>query len=100
MLAGSITEHEYVIYGIDGLRALGELADDALAAVLEVPSIRKLMLSWQLVEALADGDGVEIEAHLIEVLGYEVATYARGVLFPVEEESHLRLVTDESYAGG
>ena len=91
LVADAIVELEDVIYGIDGLRALGEPAEAALAAVLEVPPVRKLSLSWQLVEALADGDGVDLEAHLIELLGFEQATYVRGVLFPVEPSAQLVL---------
>ena len=86
LVAEAIAEHEDIIWGIDGLRALGDAGAESLTAVLAIPSLRKLMLSWQLVEALADGDNVDLEAHLIEQLGYDYATYVRAVLFPEEVE--------------
>lgn len=84
-LAEHIVALDEIILGIDGLRALGDTGADALAAVLDVPEVQKLVLSWQLVETLAGGESVDIEAHLIEELGYDYATYVRGVLFPMEE---------------
>jgi hypothetical protein len=61
MVAEAITEHDEIIQGIEGLRALGEPGAVALEAVLAIPSVRKMILSWQFIEALAEGDGVDLE---------------------------------------
>lgn len=87
LVAEAVLEHEYVIYGIDGLRALGETGAAALEVMLHLPTVRRLQLSWQLFEALADGEGVDPEGYLVEALGLDFATYARDVLFPVERPS-------------
>lgn len=93
-MAEAITNHNDVITGIEGLRSLGDAGVEALDAVLAIPSVRQLVLSWQLAEALADGDSTDLEAHLIHWLGYDHATYVRSVLFPSEEHEQpaLRLV--------
>jgi hypothetical protein len=56
-IADWIEGQKAVVYALVALRQLGATADDAIAAVLDVPSIRAFVASWDLWEVLVESDG-------------------------------------------
>lgn len=80
-LARWIDEHLGLLRGLVELRELGKQADEAVEAVLTVRDVRRLWLSWQLWEALAAGDGLDIDALLVRNLPYSRLELARSALW-------------------
>lgn len=69
-IAARVDELEDLIAGLGVLRDMGsEDADLAVEAVLDVPIVKQLRISWELLEALMLGEGLEPEAVLEPVLG-------------------------------
>ncbi len=79
-IADCIGDVEDILIGLNALRSLGSEAEPAVAAVLRVPTLTRLRLSWELLEALMLGDGLEPEGLLEEVLEPEWREYARAAL--------------------
>jgi hypothetical protein len=72
---------EEVLLGLEGLRSLGPEAAGAIEAALAVPTIRRFRLSWELFDALAEGDGADPEQLLADEMPYESIDLVRGALF-------------------
>lgn len=72
-------------YGVllDALTELRHLGDEpvAVAALLDARPVRTLRLSWELWEALLDGDGEDTEATLEEVVEADVLGWCRSALW-------------------
>lgn len=80
LIASTVEELEDVLVGLTALRSLGECAESAIAAVLDVPEVKQLRLSWELLEALMLGEGLEPEPVLESVLDPDWREYARAAL--------------------
>ena len=60
-----------VLGGLRALRALGSDATTAVDAVMELPSIRRLLLSWELAVALAETEGRDGRDALVDLIGID-----------------------------
>ena len=56
---------EDVLIGLAALRDLGSTAVESVDSVMEVFELKRLRLSWELLDALMQGDGLDFDA-LIE----------------------------------
>jgi hypothetical protein len=77
---GGETE-QAVALALVALRRLGREGADAIQAVLSVRRVATLRASWQLWEALAEGDGEEPEDLLLKALPLHVLERARRALW-------------------
>jgi len=78
-VAETIRDCEDLIYGVAAFREMGPAAKRVLAEVTQVAEVRRLQLSWELLEALMEGEGIDPEAVMAEVLDpdlHEVARFA------------------------
>lgn len=57
-LADYVDDHLGLIYGMFDLRALGR--DDLADEILELPAMRQLRTSWELLDCLLESDGVPL----------------------------------------
>ncbi len=61
-IAEWIRNYEDLIYGVSAFREMGPVAERALVEATEMPDVRRLRLSWELLEALMEGEGLDPEA--------------------------------------
>lgn len=96
-IAQWIVRNGSLLDALVALRRLAEEGDDAVEAVSHIHRVLQLRLSWELWEALVDGDGGDAEALLRTVLPIEVLDKARyalwGSAWPTEPGRHLRAVS-------
>lgn len=64
-------EQRDVLVGLRALRALGSDATPAVDAVMELPSVRRLLLSWELAVSLAESEGRDGRDALVDLLGVD-----------------------------
>jgi len=80
-LAAWIARDGDLVEALVALRRLGAEGADALQAALSVRPVATLRASWQLWEALAEGDGEDPERLLLKTLPLEVVERARRALW-------------------
>ena len=80
-LATWIARDGDLVEALVALRRLGPEGADALQAALLVRPVAALRASWQLWEALAEGDGEDPEELLLRALPLEVVERARRALW-------------------
>jgi hypothetical protein len=80
-LAAWIAHDGDLVEALVALRRLGAEGADALQAVLSVRRVATLRSSWQLWEALAEGDGENPEELLVKALQLHVVERARRALW-------------------
>jgi len=80
-LATWIARDGDLVDALVALRRLGAEGADALQGVLSVRRVATLRASWQLWEALAEGDGEDPEELLLRALPLEVVERARRALW-------------------
>jgi hypothetical protein len=80
-LAAWIARDGDMVEGLVALRCLGAEGTDAVQAVLSVRRVATLRASWQLWEALAEGDGEDPEDLLVRALPLHVVERARRALW-------------------
>lgn len=72
------------------LRGRGDEYDPVVSAAMQAGDLTRLRLGWELWEALAEGDRLDPEAVLLEVLPLRVVEEARQALWPRESDSDPR----------
>jgi hypothetical protein len=80
-LAAWIAREGDLVEALVALRRLGAEGADALHAALSVRRVATLRASWQLWEALAEGDGEDPEELLLRALPLQVVERARLALW-------------------
>jgi hypothetical protein len=80
-LADWLAKDQRLLDALLALRRLGAEGRNALEAVLSVRRVAALRASWELWEALAEGDGEDSEALLLRVLPLGVVEGARAALW-------------------
>lgn len=80
-LAAWIHTHREPIDSLSALRRLGNEGSDALEALLATRSVATVRASWELFEALAEGDGDDPELLLLKVLSPSQLESARRALW-------------------
>jgi hypothetical protein len=80
-LARWLGRNSDLIDALLSLRRLGSEAAEAVAAILDVRRVAEVQASWQLWEALTEGDGEEPEALVLSELPLEVVERARTALW-------------------
>jgi hypothetical protein len=80
-LATWIARDGDLVDALVALRRLGREGADALQAALSVRRVATLRASWQLWEALAEGDGEDPEEFLLRALPLHVVEQARRALW-------------------
>lgn len=75
-----VRDHEDLLRGLTGLAQLGGVASEAIAAVRDLPDVRKIRLGWELFETLTQGDGLEPEVFMFEVLPFEMVELLTSAL--------------------
>ena len=80
-LAAWIARDGDLVEALVALRRLGSEGADALQAMLSVRRVAMLRASWQLWEALAEGDGEDPEELLVKALLLPVVERARTALW-------------------
>lgn len=78
-----VEEHHDLLVGLRALRRLGPVAADAIEAVMELPPVRRLRLSWELAVALAESEGRDGRESLVELIGAENVELVEVALFDV-----------------
>ncbi len=78
-IAEWIRNYEDLMYGVAAFREMGTVAEHILGEVVALPDVRRLRLSWELLEALMEGEGLDPEATMAEILDpalHETARFA------------------------
>lgn len=95
-IADVVFDHFHILAVLPDLRRLGGDANDIVDRIIDLQEFRKLRLSWELLSALASGDGLDAEAMLLEHLDVSDVDVVREALWggPPTDGRHLRLVTE------
>jgi hypothetical protein len=80
-LREEILDKADLVYGLAGLRDHGLVAESAVTQALDLREVEMLRLSWQLIEALIEGDGGTPEVIFDAVFGVDGWRRARYALF-------------------
>jgi len=86
-VATAVEDKLGLLYGLLELRSLGEA--DLVASILEVKALRVLRTSWELFDALAEGDGCSADSLLAEILDWTFIDDARTALWgaPADQDA-------------
>ena len=75
-----------LLEGLASLRELGDEAADAVDALMELNTVRKIRLGWELWEALLDGEQVDPDPLLLDEVAYDVIELAKFALWGPDDE--------------
>lgn len=76
-----VDEQLDVMSGLTALRELGPSAEAAVEAVLTVPEVRRLALSWALLEVMMVREDLDSDALLAQVFDPKLLALAHAALF-------------------
>lgn len=79
--AAWVDELHDILAGLRALRDMGQRAEDAVEAVLALPDIRRLRLTWELAVELADEDGRVGRQEMVRLLGPERVWLIEAAVF-------------------
>jgi hypothetical protein len=80
-VAASISDSADLLRGLVALRSRGEVCEHLVTPTLELKELKVLRIGWELWRALAEGDGVDPEALLLEHLPYDLVETAQTALW-------------------
>lgn len=88
-----LEQHRGLVLGLIDLRELDMEAEQAVEEVMEIPTVRRMRLGWELWEAMAEGEGFDPEALIYDHLSIEVIDLIRAAFWDVPlPERQLTLV--------
>lgn len=70
IIADHIEDHLGLLYGLLDLRLLEE--HDLVDAILDLPPMKRLRTSWELLDALVDGEGGDVDTLMFEVVNPDI----------------------------
>lgn len=81
ILAQWITDHADILRGLAAFRRLGAPGETVVAAALALTEVARMRPSWQLWEAIAEGEGHDVQALVQEFVPVDLFQTARFALW-------------------